>query len=141
MKIKNMKVIDMKGNLVNLCIKKYEVEPKDRQIVKNFLEELGDLKDEVEFNIECEKIIEKYLIQTVIKESIWDLLDIVGVLPLHLINENLDKLNKYFDMTQIKYFKCLGIVAIYQIYQFEYKHKLMKQYFDKYKENVVNVTC
>lgn len=132
MKIKNMKVIDMEGNIVNLSIKEYEVDPKDNQIVKNFLEELEDLKDEVEFIMESEKISEKYLIKNVIKNYMLDLLNEAKIPPLHLINENLEKLNKYFDMTQLQYFKRLSIVATSQCYPYGYK-----QYFDNYKENVV----
>ena len=126
MKILPMKIINMKGNKIDLEIKKHEVSTKDRWLVKNFIRTLNSMTEYLS-NEEFDNLNNE--IQHIISTME------INPVPQQVINKGLKTLEGYFDMKQVKYLKMLGISAISEDYKYGYKHRLIQRYFDNYKDD------
>lgn len=126
MKIQDFKALNMKGKMVDVKIKKYDVSNEHKDIVEDFI----DYIDDIGFPVDIEN---KDNIAKQIQENCYFLLKKTMPIQIEEIDCRLSTLNIYFDLTQIKYFKIAGVLSAYRDYVRSYPSRMMKRYFDNYQ--------
>ena len=126
MKIQDFKALNMKGKMVDVKIKKYDVRREHEDIVEDFINYI----DTISFPVDIEN---KANVEKEIQENCYFLLKKTMPIPTEEIDCRLSILDVYFDLTQIKYFKIAGVISAYKDYIRSYPTRMMKRYFDNYK--------
>lgn len=126
MKIQDFKALNMKGKMVDVKIKKYNVDDEHKRMVENFI----DYVDIIGLPVDRE---DKSNIAKQIQENCYFLLKKTMPIQIEEIDCRLSILDIYFDLTQIKYFKIAGVLSAYKDYIRSYPSRMMKRYFDNYQ--------
>ena len=120
MKIKNVQTYNMKGRLIDLIIKKKEVDCGDKYKVLYFLNFVTAISIVVENSNNINNDIQKY-ISSIARE--------IKPLTEEQIELGLSDLNKYFDLNQLKYLKIIAIASISRDYYNGFSTRIMSKYF------------
>lgn len=118
--IKPMKVLNLKGNFVDLEIKNNKVQINDKWKVKYFIEHLNYINDIINYADNINNEIQDYISDISYK---------IKPISIQIINNGLQDLTKYFNLEQLKYFKILAISSISKDYHNGFRARLMKEYY------------
>lgn len=119
--IKPMKVLNLKGELIDLEIKRTEVDIDDNWKVKYFLRHLEIINKLHNYSDNINNDIQHY---------VSDLSYHISIVNEDIINNGFKDLNKYFNLEQLKYFKILAIDCISKDYYYGFRARMFKKYYE-----------